>query len=182
MTSNLNTTSNHKSQPTKYPITKLNPMEKPLSISSHRASQHGFSSDCHQQPDSWKRLKIKPFGTPQSWPLTSKLLSQRGTRQAPECLVPGHIPVRLWEVLKAEKRHFYRYPPFARTGPRVFSTYNTVGRREAIVSTCSPLLNRFMIKVSSQYAVHLVGQWSSYFRLYFGSGCSDFQSDLPRTW
>ncbi len=31
------------------------------------------------------------------------------------------------------------------------------GRREAIVSTCSPLLNRFMIKASTQYAVNLVG-------------------------
>lgn len=31
------------------------------------------------------------------------------------------------------------------------------GRREAIVSTCSPLLNRFMIKVSTQPAVNLVG-------------------------
>ena len=38
-----------------------------------------------------------------------------------------------------------------------FSTYNTAGRREAIVSTCSPLLNRFMIKVSTQYIVNLVG-------------------------
>ena len=46
---------------------------------------------------------------------------------------------------------------FAGTGPRVFSTYNTAGRREAIVSTCSPLLNRFMIKVSTQSAVNLVG-------------------------
>lgn len=32
----------------------------------------------------------------------------------------------------------------------------TAGRREAIVSTCSPLPNRFMIKVSTQYAVNLV--------------------------
>lgn len=29
--------------------------------------------------------------------------------------------------------------------------------RKAIVSTCSPLLNRFMIKVSTQYIVNLVG-------------------------
>ena len=36
------------------------------------------------------------------------------------------------------------------------STYNTAGWRDAIVSTCSPPLNRFMIKVSTQYAVHLV--------------------------
>ena len=38
-----------------------------------------------------------------------------------------------------------------------FSTYHTAGRREAIVSTCSPLLSRFMIKVSTQYTVNLVG-------------------------
>ena len=42
-----------------------------------------------------------------------------------------------------------------------FSTYNTAGntagRREAIVSTCSPLLDRFMIKVSTQYTINLVG-------------------------
>lgn len=29
--------------------------------------------------------------------------------------------------------------------------------REAIVSTCSPLLDQFMIKDSTQYAVNLVG-------------------------
>lgn len=38
-----------------------------------------------------------------------------------------------------------------------FSTYHTAGRREAIISTCSPLLDRFMIKVSTQYTVNLVG-------------------------
>ncbi len=38
-----------------------------------------------------------------------------------------------------------------------FSTYHTAGRRETIVSTCSPLPNRFMIKVSTQYTVNLVG-------------------------
>ena len=38
-----------------------------------------------------------------------------------------------------------------------FSTYHAAGRREAIVSTCSPLLDRFMIKVSTQYTVNLVG-------------------------
>ena len=38
-----------------------------------------------------------------------------------------------------------------------FSTYHTADRREAIVSTCSPLLDRFMIKVSTQYTVNLVG-------------------------
>lgn len=38
-----------------------------------------------------------------------------------------------------------------------FSTYNTAGWREAIVSTCSPPLDRFMIKVSTQYTVNLVG-------------------------
>lgn len=38
-----------------------------------------------------------------------------------------------------------------------FSTYNTAGWREAIVSTSSPLLDRFMIKVSTHYADNLVG-------------------------
>ena len=38
-----------------------------------------------------------------------------------------------------------------------FSTYHTAGWREAIVSTCSPPLDRFMIKVSTQYTVNLVG-------------------------
>lgn len=33
----------------------------------------------------------------------------------------------------------------------------TAVRRDAIVSTCSPLLDQFMIKVSTQYAVNLVG-------------------------
>ena len=78
-------------------------------------------------------------------------------KQAPECLDSAHISVRLRELLKAENRRFYRCSPFAGTGPRVSSTYHTAGRREAIVSTCSPLLDRFMIKVSTQYAVHLVG-------------------------
>ena len=94
------------------------------------------------------------------------LFTPPGTRQAPECLVPGHIPVRLREVLKAEKRRFYICSPFAEICPGAISTYNAAGRREAIVSTCSPLLNRFMIKVSTQYAVNLVGifvgQRSSY--------------------
>ena len=60
-------------------------------------------------------------------------------RQAPECLVPGHISVRLRELV------------------HVFFTYNTVGRREAIVLTCPPLVDWFMIKVSTQYTVNLVG-------------------------
>lgn len=80
-----------------------------------------------------------------------------GMRQAPECLVPGHISVRLRELLKAEKRRFYRCSPFAEICPGAFPTYNTAGRREAIVSICSPLLDRFMIKVSTQYTVNLVG-------------------------
>lgn len=80
-----------------------------------------------------------------------------GMRQAPECLVPGHISVRSQELLKAEKRRFYRCSPFAEICPGAFPTYNTAGRREAIVSTCSPLLSRFMIKVSTQSAVNLVG-------------------------
>lgn len=87
-------------------------------------------------------------------------------RKAPECLVPEHISVRLRELLKAEKRRFYICSPFAEICPGAISTYNAAGRREAIVSTCSPLLNRFMIKVSTQYAVNLVGifvgQRSSY--------------------
>lgn len=70
-----------------------------------------------------------------------------GMRQAPECLDSAHISVRLRELLKAENRRFYRCSPFAGTDPHAISTYNTAGRREAIVSTCSPLLNRFMIKV-----------------------------------
>ena len=61
------------------------------------------------------------------------------------------------ELLKAAKRRFYICSPFAEKRPRAISTYNTAGRREAIVSTCSPLLNRFMIKASTQYAVNLVG-------------------------
>jgi hypothetical protein len=63
----------------------------------------------------------------------------------------------LRELLKAKKRHFYRCSPFAEICPSAISTYNTAGRREAIVSTCSPLLDRFMIKVSTQYTVNLVG-------------------------
>ena len=85
------------------------------------------------------------------------LPSPHGTRQAPECLDSVHISVRLRELLKAKKRHFYRCSPFAEICPSAISTYNTAGRREAIVSTCSPLLNRFMIKASTQYAVNLVG-------------------------
>lgn len=46
---------------------------------------------------------------------------------------------------------------FAEICPGAISTYNTAGRRDAIVSNCSPLLNQFMIKVSTQYAVNLVG-------------------------
>lgn len=88
---------------------------------------------------------------------TAILRSQRGTRQAPECLDPGHISVRSRELLKAEKRRFYIGSPFAEICPHAFPTYNTAGRRDAIVSTCSPLLNRFMIKVSTQYTINLVG-------------------------
>jgi len=89
--------------------------------------------------------------------LIKVLYSQHGMRQAPECLDSAHISVRLRELLKAENRRFYGCSPFAGTGPRVSSTYHTAGRREAIVSTCSPLLDRFMIKVSTQYAVNLGG-------------------------
>ena len=54
-----------------------------------------------------------------------------------------------------------------------FSTYNTAGWREAIVSTSSPLLNRFMIRVSTRipltwsvsWSLILVGHRSSYFLL-----------------
>lgn len=60
------------------------------------------------------------------------------------------------ELLKAEKRRFYICSPFAEKRPRAISTYNTAGKREAIVSTCSPLLDQFMIKVSTQYAVNLI--------------------------
>ena len=90
-------------------------------------------------------------------PLTKVQPFAHGMRQAPECLDSAHISVRLRELLKAENRRFYGCSPFAGTGPRVSSTYHTAGRREAIVSTCSPLLDRFMIKVSTQYIVNLVG-------------------------
>lgn len=93
----------------------------------------------------------------QSLTCDSNTTSPHGTRQAPECLVPGHISVRSRELLKAEKRRFYIGSPFAEICPHAFPTYNTAGRRDAIVSTCSPLLNRFMIKVSTQSAVNLVG-------------------------
>ena len=88
--------------------------------------------------------------------VSSESQFQHGMRQAPECLDSAHISVRLRELLKAENRRFYGCSPFAGTGPRVSSTYHTAGRREAIVSTCSPLLDRFMIKVSTQYIVNLV--------------------------
>ena len=58
---------------------------------------------------------------------------------------------------QGQKRHFYRCSPFAETCPHAISTYHTAGMRETIVSTCSPLLDQFMIKVSTQYAVNLVG-------------------------
>ena len=58
---------------------------------------------------------------------------------------------------QGQKRHFYRCSPFAEICPHAISTYHTAGMREAIVSTCSPLLDQFMIKVSTQYAVNLVG-------------------------
>lgn len=45
----------------------------------------------------------------------------------------------------------------AGTCPHVISTYHTAGMREVIVSTCSPMLDRFIIKVSTQYDVNLVG-------------------------
>ena len=51
----------------------------------------------------------------------------------------------------------YTFPPVCGNWSTRFSTYNTAGRREAIVSTCSPLPNRFMIKASTQYAVNSVG-------------------------
>lgn len=44
-------------------------------------------------------------------------------------------------------------------------TYNTAGWREAIVSTHPPLPNRFMIKVSTQYAVNLVSILVTYLGL-----------------
>lgn len=93
---------------------------------------------------------------PYTKPLTSNRPSPHGTRKAPECLVPEHISVRLRELLKAEKRRFYICSLFAEICPGTISTYNTAGRRKAIVSTRYPLLNQFIIKVSSQYAVNLV--------------------------
>ena len=90
-----------------------------------------------------------------SFPVTEELRTPHGMRQAPECLVPGHISVRMRELFKAGKRRFYRCSPYAGICPGAISTYNTAGRREAIVSTCSPLLNRFMIKVSTPAAANL---------------------------
>jgi hypothetical protein len=106
-------------------------------------------------PQKW--LKHGLFQPSSNLFLLAEPLSRRGTRQAPECLDSVHISVRLRELLKAKKRHFYRCSPFAEICPSAISTYNTAGRREAIVSTCSPLLDRFMIKVSTQYTVNLVG-------------------------
>ena len=109
-------------------------------------------------------VKISPFSARQRETVKEKIgaFVHVGMREAPECLVPGHIPVRLREVLKAEKRRFYIGSTFAEICPHAFSTYNTAGRREAIVSTCSPLPNRFMSKVSTQYAANLVGIFVAY--------------------
>lgn len=106
-------------------------------------------------------MKTAPF----EFEVMSELSSARprtphGMTKAPECLVPKHISIRLRELLKAEKRRFYICSPFAEICPGAISTYNTAGRREAIVSTCSSLLNQFMIKVSTQYAVNLSVSWS----------------------
>ena len=89
--------------------------------------------------------------------LIAEQLSPRGTRKAPRCLGIGHSFVRLRELLKAPKRRFYICSLFAEIWPAAISTYNTAGRRESIFSTCSPLHDRFVIKVSTQYAVNLVG-------------------------
>ena len=90
-----------------------------------------------------------------------------GMRQAPECLDSAHISVRLWELLKAENRRFYRCSAFAGTGPSAISIYNnTAGRREAIVSTCPPLFSRFMIKVSTGFAF----QCPVFYRRRFSAG------------
>ena len=85
------------------------------------------------------------------------LRTQRGLRQAPECLDSGHISVRSRELLKAGNRRFYMRSPFAETCLCAFSTYNMAGRREAIVSTRPTLLGRFMITVSTLSAPDLVG-------------------------
>lgn len=60
-----------------------------------------------------------------------------------------------------------------------FSTYNTAGRREAIVSTCSPLLSRFMIKVSTQYTVNLVGILVGILVAYLGRSAIKLLSPVP---
>ena len=93
----------------------------------------------------------------QSLTCDSNTTSPHGTRQAPECLDSVHISARSRKLLKAKNRRFYMCSPFAETCPHAFSTYNTAGRRDAVVSTCSPLPNQFMIKVSTQSPVNLVG-------------------------
>jgi hypothetical protein len=100
---------------------------------------------------------IKAFFTLVFQSLTSILRTQRGLRQAPECLDSGHISVRSRELLKAGNRRFYRCSPFVGTCPHAFSASNTAGRRAAIVSTCSTLPGRFTITVSTQSAINLVG-------------------------
>ena len=61
-------------------------------------------------------------------------------RQAPECLDSAHISVRLRELV-----HMLFLPIIRRAEGR------------PLVSTSSPLLSRFMIKVSTQSAGNLVG-------------------------
>ena len=72
-------------------------------------------------------VKISPFSARQRETVKEKIgaFVHVGMREAPECLVPGHIPVRLREVLKAEKRRFYIGSTFAEICPGAFPTYNT---------------------------------------------------------
>ena len=90
--------------------------------------------------------------------------SQHGMRQAPECLDSVHISVRSRELLKAKNGAFTGALRL-RELVHMLLTYNTAGWREAIVSTRPPLPNRFMIKVSTQYAVNLVGILVTYLGL-----------------
>ena len=114
---------------------------------------------------SWETISVPSINSDNYINESSKQPSRRGSRKAPECLDSVHIYVRLRELLKAENRCFYRCSLFAGTGPHVISTYNTAGWREATVSTCSSLLNRFMIEVSIQYAGNLVGILVAYLGL-----------------
>ena len=64
-----------------------------------------------------------------------------GMRQAPECLDSVHISARLWELAQSRKSALLQVLCVCGNLSTCFSTYNTAGWREAIVSTSSPLPN-----------------------------------------